>query len=68
MTGEELRAARERLALTQKQLAESLDVEGGGRTIRRWENGERGIPSYLRLAVEHLSCARPKRSRRRPTR
>lgn len=38
MTPEEFKAARERLGLSQEQLARVLGMGGdGGRTVRRWE-------------------------------
>lgn len=58
MTASELRAARERLELSQAQLAALLSVDV--MTISRWERGERAIPPHLHLAIAHLSC-RPKR-------
>lgn len=50
MTKEELAALRERLELTQQQLAERLGVDRV--TIARWETGTRAIPAFLGLALE----------------
>lgn len=51
-----LREMRERLGLTQAQLAEALGVPQA--TISRWENAGHKIqqPTILRLAMEHLRC------------
>lgn len=51
-----LREMRTRMGLTQKQLAEALDVPQ--ETISRWENETYAIqqPTILRLAMEHLRC------------
>ena len=63
-----LKAAREKLGLTQAQLAEQLDVRTN--TIARWERGDLKTPheTMLRLAVEHLLCKskqQPKARRKR---
>ncbi len=50
MTKEELAALRERLELTQQQLAEKLGVDRV--TIARWETGTRAIPVFLGLALQ----------------
>lgn len=49
-----LREMRQRLKLTQAQLAEALSVPQA--TISRWENGEHDIqqPEILKLAMERL--------------
>ena len=52
------RAAREALGLTQRQLAEALELgKDGGRTVRRWEAEDREIPGpaavAVRLMLEH---------------
>lgn len=56
MTPTELKKARLRLGLSQSQLAEELGVEGehGGRTVRRWESGERAIPGSVAKLVAVL--------------
>lgn len=44
MTPEEFKAARERLCLSQADLAAEWGMgEHGGRSIRRWESGERPL-------------------------
>lgn len=53
MTPAELRDLRTGLNLSQSGLARLLGVNA--MTISRWERGERGIPPYLRLALDHLS-------------
>ena len=67
-----LKAAREKLQLTQAELGEKLDVDKN--TIARWERGEVGIqhPRILGLALDRLSesivsgpcgrCERPQRA------
>ena len=40
---EEFREARRKLGLSQNRAAAILRVESG-RTVRRWENGERDVP------------------------
>lgn len=55
MTGEEFRAARLALGLTQAELAQ--DIESDVRTVRRWENSEREIPGPARVAIRLLSEA-----------
>jgi len=54
MNGEELRRARERLDLTQEQLAALLDVTAN--TIARWERNEVPIKhaKMLKLALSAL--------------
>lgn len=55
MTGAEFRAARDRLGLSARAMAEALRMgENGGRTIRRYESGERPISGPLSLAVKYL--------------
>lgn len=44
MTPADFKAARESLCLSQNDLAEVWGMgDNGGRTIRRWENGERPL-------------------------
>lgn len=50
-----LRAVREKLGLTQPQLAEKLGMTRDG--IAKMESGERPISRVTQLAIEHLSCA-----------
>jgi DNA-binding transcriptional regulator YiaG len=52
MTGEELRAIRHRLKMTQKQFAKAL-----GRhyiTISDWERGKKPIPKSIAIAAKAL--------------
>jgi transcriptional regulator with XRE-family HTH domain len=60
----ELRKMRERLGLTQVQLAEALKVSQV--TISRWETDAMAIqqPTILRLALEHLRCGARSRASR----
>ena len=52
MTKEELRQARERLGLTQAQLAQQLGVTLNA--VQKWEMGERPIRKVVALAVQLL--------------
>ncbi len=58
MTGEEIRAAREALGMTQPQLAAALglpDPERGGQvTVSRWERGLTTPAPYLARALRDL--------------
>jgi DNA-binding transcriptional regulator YiaG len=49
MTPIQFKQARLRLGLSQSEMAEALGVEGahGGRTVRRWESGERTVPGSV---------------------
>ena len=50
MTPEEFKAARQAVGLsTQQAAADALECDL--RTVRRWENGERGIPGPVRVAL-----------------
>jgi DNA-binding transcriptional regulator YiaG len=55
MTPAQLRAFREQLGLTQTQAGFLIGVEG--RTWRKWENSERGIPTPIARLVR--LCKRP---------
>ena len=57
MSGDELRAWRARLGLTQARLAERLGLPRA--TVARWEAGLMPIrhPEILRLALERLAQA-----------
>ena len=52
MIGRELKDYRERIGLTQEQLAEALQVASN--TVSRWERDDRAIPPYLPLAIETI--------------
>lgn len=52
MTHSELREFRERLGLSQEQLAEKLKVARN--TVSRWENESRKIPEFLELALKTI--------------
>ncbi len=58
MISDELKAGRERLKMTQVQLAEALDLTAN--TIARWERGEiqPESPAMLRLALKQLEFQR----------
>ncbi len=50
--GENLKNARKAAGMTQKELAEKLDVYA--KDISRWENGERtpGVPALIKICRE----------------
>jgi DNA-binding transcriptional regulator YiaG len=50
-TPAELRAARDFLGLSAEGLARMLGVEDG-RTVRRWEAGERELPGWVIVMME----------------
>lgn len=52
MTGDEFRKARLKLGLTQAQIAIDLGVHDG-RTVRRWEAGERAIPGGVEITLAY---------------
>jgi transcriptional regulator with XRE-family HTH domain len=68
LSGEEVRAWRERLGLTQDQLGLEMGVTGT--TIGRWEREERNVfcPRMVRLALYGLAVIRKKAPRRTPAR
>ncbi len=55
MTGDELRTIRNKLGLSQSELARLLDVPAD--TLAKWERGTVGIrhPEILRLALDRLA-------------
>jgi transcriptional regulator with XRE-family HTH domain len=59
MDGEELKGEREKLGLTQVQLAEELGVNVT--TISRWERNVRSIPAHLPLALKALKKTNKKK-------
>jgi transcriptional regulator with XRE-family HTH domain len=62
MTGEELRALRHRLGLTQRAFAEQLGVEAN--SLARLERDERTIGQTLAILARLLAQRAPKRRRR----
>jgi DNA-binding XRE family transcriptional regulator len=50
--GDELKAFRAKVEITQQELAEALGVDRN--TIARWERNERAIPPFLHLALQTL--------------
>lgn len=55
MTPTEFKAVRTALALSQNAMAQALRLgANGGRTVRRWELGERSIPGPAIVAVEYM--------------
>lgn len=53
MTPADFKAARQRLGLSQNALARALRV-ADGRTVRRWEAGQRDIPGPAMVAVAYM--------------
>lgn len=50
MTPEELKSARHALGLSAEGFAQWVNVQGG-RTIRKWEAGDRDIPGPVQVLV-----------------
>lgn len=65
MTPAELRQWRDRLGMTQEQLADALsdgrEPKIAPLTVSRWERGEATPQPYIRLALERLAMKRRKR-------
>lgn len=59
MTGDELRRARLRLKMTQKELAQLLEVHSN--TIARAERGELPVLKTTALAIEYLLVMKSKK-------
>ena len=57
MIGQELKRRRERLGLTQAELAKRLDVERI--TIIRWERDQVAIPRVVELALGEIERHQP---------
>jgi DNA-binding transcriptional regulator YiaG len=52
MTADELKAARHRLGLSVEGLAKAMRLGGdGGRTIRKWEDGEKPVPGWAAFII-----------------
>ena len=51
------KAAREKLGLSQNALARLFRVSGG-RTVRKWESGERDIPGPAQVLLDWLANGR----------
>ena len=54
MTPAELKAARQALGLSAEGLAALLQVQSG-RTVRRWEAGEREVPGPVAVILKALA-------------
>jgi transcriptional regulator with XRE-family HTH domain len=52
-TGDQVRAAREALGLTQQELADALELEGkfGKDSVRNWEREKRPVSGPSRVAI-----------------
>jgi len=53
MIGEELKAVRMQLGLTQEELGERLGVRKN--TVWRWENDQRRVPETVARLVQYLT-------------
>ena len=53
MTPAQFKAIRHAAGMTQRQLAETLRISDG-RTVRRWEGGEREISGPVTILMEML--------------
>lgn len=56
MTPEALRAARTTLGLSAEGLAKLLHVESG-RTVRRWEAGDRQVPGPVSVLLDGMMAS-----------
>ena len=65
MTPNELKAARHALGLSAEGFARLVRVESG-RTVRRWESGERDIPGPVIVLVELVQTCPQARERLLP--
>jgi transcriptional regulator with XRE-family HTH domain len=63
MTGAELRKARERLNITQTELADAIGMQRN--SIARMERGERPVLKHTELAVKYLLLTMSKKTKRR---
>lgn len=52
MTPQDFKAARIELRLSQDEMASDLGVFDG-RTVRRWESGERRIPGEIEIVIAY---------------
>lgn len=52
MTGDDLKCKREKLKMTQEELAKRLKVQR--LTILRWEKGQIEIPGVVELALKEI--------------
>ena len=60
MTPSELKSARHALSLSAEGMAHFVRVQSG-RTVRRWESGERDIPGPVQVLVIAALKSRPVR-------
>jgi DNA-binding transcriptional regulator YiaG len=59
MTADDLKRVRRKLGWTTKHMAEQLRISDG-RTVRRWEAGDRAIPGPVEVALEFFVAAAKK--------
>jgi DNA-binding transcriptional regulator YiaG len=52
MSGPELRAARERIGLSQEKLARRLNVTG--KAMMNWENAKHRVPGPVAVAIGYM--------------
>lgn len=60
MTPKQLKAARKKLRISARQLADALGMSGrwSDRTVRAWERGEYSIPSHVDVTIQQLLSER----------
>lgn len=61
MTPNQFKAARKKLDLSARGLADALEMDGkwADRTIRRWEHGDQPVPGPVAVAVRLLCTNKP---------
>jgi|AKVG01.1.fsa_nt_gi DNA-binding transcriptional regulator YiaG len=57
MTPEDIKRIRNKLGMTQQELADALRMSrlNGGRTVRKWESGDMQINGPASLALEYMN-------------
>ena len=64
MTPDEMRELRTAMGLTQRQLADALELDGpyARHSVRAWENSKRPISGPVRVALRLLAKAHAKKA------